>query len=157
MIQKSLFCNFYENFRFIPTHSIVVNLKKARKHLSSFEMIDSLSAEKTIHSFRRALSKKCLSKSAYRRFKTELSAIAGIEISADNRRHFHMLIKKPESFTNEDFEKAILETSKRNPYIECGPYSVHITDIQNKGESDITNIIQYNMKDIFKNTGSFVM
>ncbi|MCR9265928.1 MAG: hypothetical protein NXH86_17380, partial [Flavobacteriaceae bacterium] len=151
------FADFEANFSFTPTHSVVVNLKKARKHLQSFELIDQIIAEKTFHSFRRALSAKCFSKSIRRRFKKQISAVASIEQSFDHRLHFHILIQKPHFIHDEDFERAIKETAKSNPYVETGTYSIDIISLADKTPRDIKNIIQYNMKNISKENARFVM
>jgi hypothetical protein len=151
------FFDFERNFRFSPTHSVVVNLKKARKHLESFESMNLISAEKTYHSFIRSLSKNLSSPSVYRRFKNQIPAIAGIEKSEDHRFHFHMLIEKPDHISDKDFEKAINEAAENNPYVESGKYSIHITDLKSKNENDISRIIQYNMKSISRDNSAFVM
>ena len=157
MTERSVLLDFIQSPESAPTHSVTINLKKARYHETAFEKIDAINAEKTFHSFRRSLDAKIFSKCYRRRFKNPITSIASIEKSADHRWHFHILIQKPDFMLNEDFENAIYETAKNNPYVETGTHSIDIISFADKNPSDIKNIIQYNMKNISNENARFVM
>jgi hypothetical protein len=157
MTEHSVLLDFIQALENAPTHSVTINLKKARYHPTCFEKIDAINAEETFHSFRRSLDAKIFPKSYRRRYKNPIASIASIEKSADHRWHFHILIKKPHFISDEDFETAIKETAKRNPYVETGTHSIHIISLADKTLRGIKNIIQYNMKNISNENARFVM
>ena len=157
MIQTDIFTNFFANFHFMPTHSVVINLKKAHKHGHLVQRIDAIEAERTYHSLMRSLVKKTISKSNYRRHKPKLDAVCSVEVSRDHRPHLHILVRKPPYLTEKIFKSLIIETASHNKYVAPTTYGVHITNLAILPESERDAKIHYNMKDIDKPNGAFVM
>ena len=145
-----------KHFHFAPTHSVVINLVEARKHEQTIEPVDEVVAEKTFHSIRCALTKKCVSKVSYRRIKHLIDAVASVERSNDNRPHLHILLRKPDHLTEYLFRKAILETAAQNPYVY--PAKRHTVDINNLFDisaEHYDNLIPYSFKQIDKHHSAF--
>ena len=158
MLRTNIFSDFMKHFHFAPTHSVVINLVKARKHPNAIEPVDEIVAEKTFHSFRCALTKKCVSKVSYRRFKKLVDAVASVERNDEARYHLHILLRKPEHLTENLFRKAILETADNNPYIHPSKkYTVDITNLFDISAEHFDNLIPYNFKQIDKHHSAFLM
>lgn len=157
MIVQDLFTDFFRHFHFMPTHSLVLNLKKSVKKRYASERVDNIVAEKTYHSFLKCLSKKCVPHNHYRRYKTKLTAIASCEISSSYRPHLHILIKKPDHLCESTFLKLIRETADNNEYVAPSKYAVHITNLTLLPDQHRHNIMNYNMKDINKPDAAFIM
>ena len=148
MIQNSIFNNIEKNFRLSPTHSVVINLVKATRHMTGAQLVDDIIAEKTFDRFRISLSKRCTSPTHYRRFKPTIAAIASVERSPDRRFHLHVLLQKPETLDDDFFENAIIETASNNPYVLKGPYSINIRRFSDMTHEHIENTISYNFKQL---------
>jgi hypothetical protein len=146
------FFDFERNFKTAPTHHLTINLKKARRHQIAFEKVDFNVAEKTLYSFRRCLEAKIFSKSYRRRFKNPLPIFGSVEKhDPDHRWHFHIVIKKPHFISDEDFENAIYETAKNNPYVAPQKtYTIKIISLADKTLNDINAVCNYNVKHLFK-------
>jgi hypothetical protein len=158
MLRTDIFSDFMKHFHFAPTHSVVINLVKARKHDQTIEPVDEVVAEKTFHSIRRALTKKCVSKANYRRFTRLIYAVASVERSNDNRPHLHILLRKPDHLTHNLFREAILETAKHNPYVYPEKrYTVDITNLIDISAEHYDNLIPYSFKQIDKQHSAFLM
>ena len=158
MLRTDIFSDFMKHFHFAPTHSVVINLVKARKHNQTIEPVDDIVAEKTFHSFRCALAKQCVSRTTYRRFKRLIDAVASVERSNDNRPHLHILLRKPDHLTDNLFGEAILETAKHNPYVYPEKrYTVDITNLIDISAEHYDNLIPYSFKQLDKHHSAFLM
>lgn len=156
MLKTDIFSDFMKNFHFSPTHSVVINLVKARKHQHIIETVDEIVAEKTFHRFRCSLTKKCISKTNFRRFKRLLDAVASVEYAS--RYHLHILLRKPDHLTENLFRKAILETATNNPYIHPSKrYTVNITNLFEISNEHYDNLLPYSFKQIDKHNSAFLM
>ena len=145
-----------KHFHFAPTHSVVINLVKARKHDQTIEPVDVIIAEKTFHSFRRALTKKCVSKANYRRFTRLIDAVASVEYAS--RYHLHILLRKPDHLTENLFREAILETAAQNPYVyPAKRHTVDITNLFDISSEHYDNLIPYSFKQLDKHHSAFLM
>lgn len=157
MITTDIFTDFFHHFRFMPTHSVVINLKKSVRKSFAIERVDTIVAEKTYHAYHRSLSKRCYPYHHYRRYKSEIPAIAACELSSSNRPHLHILMKKPDHLCETTFCKCLYETAENNHYIAPTRFAVHITNLTTLPKEDQQNIINYNMKDIYKTDRMFIM
>jgi len=148
MITHPIFTDFFRHFRFMPTHSLVLNLKKSVYRKLAIERVDMSVSEKTYHSFFRSLAKRCVPFNHYRRYKRQIPSIASYEVSSDHRPHLHILLKKPDHLCESTFLKLIRETAENNDYIAPTNFGIHLTDLTILAEQDRQNIIHYNMKAI---------
>ena len=150
-VPHSVLLDFIKKFEDTPTHFVTINLKKARYHLTCFEKIDAINAEETFHSFRRSLEAKIFSKTYRRRYKKHLPLVGSVEETRyEHRWHFHIVIKKPHFISDEDFENAIYETAKINPYV--APQKTHtikIIALSEKTLNDIKKVTNYSVKNVF--------
>ena len=158
MLQTNIFSNYLRTFRFTPTHHVVINLVKARKHENCVEAVDEIVAEKTFHSFRRALTKRCVSRAHYQRFNPVIDAVASVERSKDMRFHLHMMLRKPVYLTEAGFERHIRETARNNPYVmKQDRYTVNITELSELTEDHVKNTKFYVFKQIDQHHSAFLM
>jgi hypothetical protein len=156
MLRTDIFSDFMKHFHFAPTHSVVINLVNARKHNQTIEPVDVIVAEKTFHSFRCALTKQCVSRTTYRRFKRLIDAVASVEYAS--RYHLHILLRKPDRLTDNLFREAILETAKHNPYVyPAKRHTVDITNLFDISAEHYDNLIPYSFKQLDKQTSAFLM
>lgn len=103
------------------THHITVNFTAKRS-------FDIYAAEKTVHSFIRALSKKLFQR-AYRRRKQTVQFVSRIERApTTNRLHAHILIKQPANKGKFRFQTALASSLLMNPAIPKSPGAVKIQE-----------------------------
>lgn len=150
-VPYSVLLDLTKTLKDTPTHFVTINLKKARRHPLAFEKVDFNVAEKTLYSFRRSLEAKIFSKSYRRRYKKHLPLVGSVEKHRPKHRwHFHIVIKKPHFISNEDFENAIYETARNNPYV--APQKTHtikIIALSEKTLNDIKKVTNYSVKNVF--------
>ena len=145
--RSGLLSSFFNDFGFLPTHFIDINLQKARHNLFTF-IVDTDEAERQFHKFRTSLSKRCFSKSHYRRFHRLVDACANVEISADGRPHIHSAFRRPDHLDDAAFDALVMQTHQRNPFFLKGKHAIKIMHVAEMTDNHLENKIPYNGKDV---------
>ena len=145
--RADLLSKFHRDYGFLPTHFIDINLKKARHNLFTY-LVNTDDAEREFHRFRVALSKKCFSKTHYRRFRRLVDACANAEISSGGRPHIHSAFRCPDHIDHQKFDELVMKSVRGNDYFLQDTHAVKIMHTSDMTTEHLANKIPYNGKDI---------
>lgn len=147
--------------RLRPTHFITISLKQARTiangDYKTFVVGDDIIYNKVFERFINSLSKQACTPRRWKSQRPILQCAGAIEGGVEEdghknqyrpRYHLHLMIKKPDDLTEEQFRIILIRTASGNNWIMNGKYSIDIKSIDES--SDVVNKMFYTFKRGFK-------